>query len=77
MMQVWTMVSGQTAVIESGRPFRPSQTSDAHVLDAAVLDLGEDLQPELGALAAVAGPQPEDVPLPVHGDPDRRRRSAG
>ena len=43
---------------------------DAHVCDAAVLQLGQHLQPELRALAAVAGPQAEDVAFPVHGDPD-------
>jgi hypothetical protein len=43
---------------------------DADVLDTAVLDFGEDLQPVRGALAAVTGPQPQDVPLPGHGDPD-------
>ena len=32
--------------------------------------LGEDLEPELGALAAGAGPQPQDLPPTVNGDPD-------
>jgi len=41
---------------------------DADVLGAAVLDLGEDTEPELRSLTAVAGPDPEDVPLPVHRD---------
>lgn len=40
----------------------------AHVIHAAVLDLGEDVHPVLGALAAVAGPQPEDVPPAFGGD---------
>jgi hypothetical protein len=43
----------------------------AHVLDAAVLELGEHVQPVFGALttgAAVAGPQPEDVAVALAGD---------
>jgi hypothetical protein len=43
---------------------------DAHIFDTAVLDLGEHPEPELRTLAAVAGPQPEDVPLAVDSDPD-------
>jgi hypothetical protein len=43
---------------------------DAHVGGAAVLDLGEHRQPELRTLAAVAGPQSEDVALTGAGDPD-------
>ena len=43
---------------------------DADVLDAAVLQLGQHLQPELGTFAAVTGPQPQDVAFPTHGDPD-------
>src|SRR4029079_179553 len=43
---------------------------DADVGDAAVLQLGEHSQPELGSLAAVAGPQTQDVAFPGHGDPD-------
>jgi hypothetical protein len=34
-------------------------------------DLGEHRKPELRALAAVAGPQPEDVAFTVAGHPDR------
>ena len=70
-MQVCTIARGHTVVIASGRPLRPSQTDDEHVGDAAVLDLGEHRQPELRALAAVAGPQPEDVAFAGAGDPDR------
>ena len=71
MMQVCTMVSSHTVLIASGQTLQPVADRDAHVPDAAVVQLGEHLQPELRALAAVAGPQPEDVPFPVHGDPDR------
>lgn len=43
----------------------------AHICGAAVLDLGQHRQPELGALAAVAGPQAQDVALPGASDPNR------
>jgi hypothetical protein len=49
----------------------PVTDQDAHVAGAAVLDLGEHRQPELGAFATVAGPQPEDVALAGTGDSDR------
>ena len=46
--------------------------ADQHedVAGAAVLDLAQYPEPELGALAVAVlpGPQPQDVPLPVHGD---------
>jgi len=41
------------------------------VVHAAVLQLGEHLQPVLGALAAVTCPQPEDVALAFAGDRER------
>lgn len=44
---------------------------DQHVETASVADLGEDLGPELGAFAAVAGPQTQDVAFAVDGDRDR------
>jgi len=53
-----------------GQALEPVAHHDAHVGDAAVLDLGQHGQPELGALAAVPGPQAQDVPLAVHGDAD-------
>lgn len=48
-------------------PERPAESSEAvadehaHVLDAPVAQLGEDLQPELRALTTVAGPTSEDL----------------
>jgi hypothetical protein len=54
------------------QPFQAVAHDDAHVVDATVLDLGEHLQPVLGAFAAGADPQSEDVALAVHGHPDRR-----
>jgi hypothetical protein len=46
----------------------------AHIARAAVLDLRQHPQPVLGALAVavLAGPQPQDVPLAVHGDAQRQ-----
>ena len=57
-----------------GQPLEPVADQHAHVGDAAVLDLGQDPQPELGALAVavLAGPQPQDVALAVHGDAQRQ-----
>jgi len=40
------------------------------VVDAAIPDLAQHLVPVLGALAAVADPEAEDLPRPVDGDPD-------
>ncbi len=51
--------------------FQPVAHDDAHVVDTAVLDLGEDLQPVLGALAAGADPQPENVAFAIDGHTDR------
>jgi hypothetical protein len=47
----------------------------ADVCDAAVLDLGQDVQPVLGSLTAVAGPQSEDLPGAL--DRDRERHVDG
>ena len=45
-----------------GQSLQPVTHGDQHILDAAVLQLGEHLQPEPGALTAVAaGPDTEDV----------------
>src|SRR4051812_26381236 len=53
-----------------GEVFQPVADGDADVLDAAVLQLSQHLEPELRTLATVAGPQAEDVAFPTHGDPD-------
>ena len=63
-MHCCTTVSSHTVVIASGSAFEPVADGDAHVLDAAVLQLGQHLQPELGALAAVAGPQTRGCRVP-------------
>jgi hypothetical protein len=52
-----------------GQPLEPVTHGDQHVLDAAVLQLGEHRQPEPGALTTLAaGPDTEDVTLPGDGD---------
>ena len=43
---------------------------DADVVDAPVLDLGQGAPAELGAFAAVTGPQPQDVAVTFDGDPN-------
>lgn len=48
--------------------FEPIAYRDQHVVDAAVLQLREHLQPEPGALTAVAGPDTQDVAFAVHSD---------
>lgn len=68
--QVWTTARGQVASMASGRPLRPSQTTMHTSSVPRFSGLGEDLEPELGALTAGAGPQPENLPAAVHGDPD-------
>ncbi len=51
-----------------GQAFQPVADQHEHVADTAVLDLGEDVHPVLGALAAVAGPQAQDLPPALGGD---------
>ena len=62
------MVRGQTVSHRVGQALQPVADEHEHVVHAAVLDLGEDVQPVLGALAAVAGPQPQDLPAALDGD---------
>ena len=69
-MQVCTVVSGKTAPIASGKPFRPSTTAIRMSLDAAGLQLVHHLQPELGPLGLL-DPKPEHVFLAV--DIERQR----
>ena len=53
-----------------GQAFQPVADQHAHVPGAAVLDLRQDPQPELGSLpvAVLPGPQAQHVTLAVHGD---------
>lgn len=50
-----------SAVDRSREALRPSHTQDAHALDAAVLELGEYVEPRTSPLATIAGPDAEDV----------------
>src|SRR5829696_4492620 len=63
--QVWMIVSGKTALIASGNPFRPSTTA---------MRMSPTAQPELGAFG-VLDPQAENVlgavRLDAEGDVDR------
>ncbi len=68
MMHCCTTVSGHTVVIASGSPLSPSHTA-MHTSPTPRLRIWrEHRQPEFGALAAVAGPDAQDVPLTVDGD---------
>ncbi len=66
-MHVWTVVSGNAASIASGTTLQPAEARDQDVLDAALLEVGQDLQPELRALGPLK-PHPEDVAVPVKRD---------
>jgi len=64
-MQVWTWACGNTAVIASGNPFKPSTTamrmSSTPVRSCASNpQLGHHQQPELGALGLL-DPQAQDL----------------
>jgi hypothetical protein len=61
-MHVWTTVRGQTVSTASGRPLQPVADEHQDILNSAIFELGEDLQPVLGALTTVTGPDPENVP---------------
>jgi hypothetical protein len=54
-----------------GEALQPVADHHQDVAGAAVLDLRQDAEPELGALAVAVlpGPQAQDVPFPVRGDP--------
>ena len=69
-MHVCTHVSGKTASIASGKPFEAVDAADQHVADAALAELGQDLQPELRALGLLK-PHPEHVTLALDGDAQR------
>jgi hypothetical protein len=70
-MQVWTIVCGQTFATTTGRPLSPSQTRKNTSWTPRVLQIDQHAHPELGALTTDAHPQPQDVLVAVHGDPDR------
>ncbi|GAA0270604.1 hypothetical protein GCM10010302_05210 [Streptomyces polychromogenes] len=62
------MVRDQTVSTRVGQALEPVTDQHEDVVHAAVLDLGENVHPVLGALAAVAGPQPENVQPPLGRD---------
>ena len=66
-----TVASGQISVTEFRQTFQPVTGHDAHVLDAAVAQLGQAGHPVFGALSASADPHAEDVTLTGEVDPDR------
>ena len=70
-MQVCTVVAGNVASIASGNPFSPSTQADQDVLDAALLQIGQDLHPELGALVGLK-PHAEHFALAVQVDRQRQ-----
>ena len=59
---------GPDGVDGVGQAGQPVTDGHEYVFDAAVLEFGADLEPKLGALPAVAGPQAEDVAGAVGGD---------
>ncbi|ANS31084.1 hypothetical protein R1CP_32305 [Rhodococcus opacus] len=63
-------MSGHTVVMASGNPLSPSHTAMHTSATPAVTDLCQHSEPEFGALAAVAGPQSEDVAFPGGGNAD-------
>ena len=67
-MQVWVTARGQVAAVASGSPVSPSQTVMHTSATPRVLSSVSTREPVLGALAAVTGPQPQDVALAVDGD---------
>ena len=69
-MHVWTVVWGNTASIASGNPLRPSTQQMRMSWDPALLEVVEDLHPELGALVGLK-PHPENLTITVHRDRHR------
>ena len=66
-MQVWTMVCGNTALIASGKPLRPSTTA---IRTSPILELVHHPQPELGALGLL-DPDAENLLGTVGQDAER------
>ena len=68
-MQVCTQASGKTASIASGNPAQPVDAGDQDILDAALAQVVQDGEPELGALG-VLPPDPQGFAVAVDGDAD-------
>jgi hypothetical protein len=69
-MQVCTQASGKTASIASGKPDRPSTQAIRTSLDAALVEVVEDREPELRAFCLLP-PDPEHLALALERDPER------
>jgi hypothetical protein len=66
--QVCTQAWGKTASLDRlGEPLEPVDVADQHVIDAALLELAQHREPELGALR---GLEPEPDHVTVEFDPD-------
>jgi hypothetical protein len=80
-MQVWVTARAQTALLASGSPVSPSQTTMPTSPTPRLVSSVRDVHPVLGALPTVTGPQPEDVALTVdvhaQGDVDGAVGEAG
>ncbi len=76
-MQVCTTDGRPDVGDHVGQSLEPVADDEEHVPDAAVAQVGQDAHPELGALPAGPGPQPQDVLLAREGDPDRGVARAG
>lgn len=63
--------AGHVVVIDSGSPFKPSQTTLQNVFNATVLDFGQHLQPVLCAFTTSADPQPKNVAFTVNSATNR------
>jgi hypothetical protein len=59
-----------TTSIASGKPFEPVDAPDEHVADAALAEVVQDREPELGALGPLE-PEAQDVAFAVEVDADR------
>jgi len=70
-MQVCTVVAGKVASIASGNPIQPVDAADQDVLCAALLQIGQDLHPELRALVSLE-PHAEYFALTVQVDRQRQ-----
>ena len=63
--------AGEDRLDRLRKALEPVHAADQDVLHAALLELGEHLHPELGALS-VLKPHPEHIALTVNGDPERQ-----
>jgi hypothetical protein len=61
-MQVWVTARAQTALLASGSPVSPSQTTMPTSPTPRLVSSVRDVQPVLGALPTVTGPSPAHSP---------------